>query len=278
MLGKLIKHEFRATGRIMLPLLGAVLVLSPIVGLIIRVFDREGFNDIIRFLGGTVVALFFVAVAAICVTSVVIMVRRFNSNLLQDEGYLMFTLPVSTHSLIWSKLIVSFVWFMVAAISSTVFIAIVALVCYADSDFTGAIIFVNEFTKIVGGWNIAAYILEGLVCLFLLSCSVCLHFYAAMALGHSFANHKTLLSVCFFIALSIVMSWLMFVVSGLFGDGILSTVSQAMDAWMDGMEYAREYALVPHVMFLGGGLYLLVVSALYYIPTILPLKKSLNIN
>jgi len=278
MLGKLIKHEFRATGRIMLPLLGAVLVLSPIVGLIIRMLDNDKFGGIVHFLGGTVVALFFAAVAAICVTAVVIMIRRFNSNLLQDEGYLMFTLPVSTHSLIWSKLIVSFVWFTVAAFSSAVFIAIVALVCYANSDFSGVIVFVNDLTKMVGGWNIAAYILEGFICLFLFSCSVCLHFYASMALGHSFANHKTLLSVCFFVILSIVMSWLMFLASGLFRGGVMSGISQAMDAWMDGMESVREYALVPHMMFLGCGLYLLVVSALYYIPTILPLKKSLNIN
>ena len=103
MLGKLIKHEFRATGRIMLPLLGALLVLSPIAGLIMRALDRGQLKNLFRFLGGAVVGLFFMAVAAVFVISLALMVRRFYSNLLQDEGYLMFTLPVSTHSLIWSK-------------------------------------------------------------------------------------------------------------------------------------------------------------------------------
>lgn len=278
MLGKLIKHEFRATGRIMLPLLGAGLALSPVTGFIIKTFDRDGFGGIVQFLGGTFVGLFFIAVAGICVTSVVLMIRRFSTNLLQDEGYLMFTLPVSTNSLIWSKLIVSFVWFAVAAMSSVIFIAITALVSEAKADISFIIIFADDLTQLVGGWNIAAYILEVLLCLFLLSCSTCLHFYAAMALGHSFADHKTLLSVVFYVVLSIVVSWLLYIVSGLFGNGILSAFSEFLDIWIGGRLSANEYALVPHMLFLGGGAYLLVVSALYYIPTILPLKKSLNIN
>lgn len=39
------------------------------------------------------------------------MVVRFRNNLMTDEGYLMFTLPVSVHQLLWSKLLVSMLWF-----------------------------------------------------------------------------------------------------------------------------------------------------------------------
>ena len=278
MLGKLIKHEFRATGRVMLPLLGAALVLSPVAGLVLRAFDRGGFGELVKVLGGTFVGLFITAVAAVCVTSVVIMVRRFNSNLLQDEGYLMFTLPVSTHALIWSKLIVSFAWFAAAAVFSALSVMIVTAVCNAGADFSGAIRVVNDVAQLVGGWNIAAYILEGILCLFLLSCSICLHFYAAMALGHSFADHKTFLSVCFYVLLSIVMSWLMFLALRLFGNDVLSNMTRAMLLWTDSLDSAREYALIPHIMLLGSGAYLLVSASLYYIPTVLPLKKHLNIS
>ena len=276
MLGKLIKHEFRATGRIMLPLLGAGLVLSPITGLIIKSFDREGYGGIVQLLGGTFVGVFFMAVAGICVISVVLMVRRFSSNLLQDEGYLMFTLPVSTHSLIWSKLIVSFVWFVVTALSTAAFIAITALVSEAEADISFIIVFSDDLTQLVGRWNLVAYVLEGLLCLFLFSCSICLHFYAAMALGHSFADHKTFLSVCFYVLLSIVMSWLMLTLFKLFGISV--HLPPLMYPGMGGMPKARDYALVPHILLLGASAYFLVMSALYYIPTILPLKKRLNIN
>lgn len=278
MLGKLIKHEFRATGRIMLPLLGAVLVLSPLAGLVIRGFDRERFEGFFKFLGGIFVGIFFMAVAAICITAFVIMIRRFYSNLLQDEGYLMFTLPVSTHALIFSKLIVSFVWFVVAAIASILFIVIVVLISFASSDFTNFIVFYTDIATLVGAGNIALYMIEGVICLFLFSCSICLHFYAAMALGHSFASHKILLSICFFVVLDIAVVWLFFGAMQFLGGNIMDSLFASLDAWMDGLTNDKAYAIIPHIMFICGGLYFAVMSALYYIPTFLPLKKRLNLS
>mgnify|MGYP006988889638 CR=1 FL=1 len=56
------------------------------------------------------------AIVAAVVMTVVLMVSRFYRNLLRNEGYLMFTLPVSAHALVWSKLIVSLVWFLLTAL------------------------------------------------------------------------------------------------------------------------------------------------------------------
>lgn len=278
MLGKLIKHEFRATGRIILPMLGAVLVLSPFAGLVIAGFDKESFEGVFKFLGGIFVGLFFMAVAAICITSFIIMIRRFYSNLLRDEGYLMFTLPVSTHALVWSKLIVSFVWFVVTAAASAIFMVIVAMVSYAVPDLSSVRLFVNDIVTLVGGWNIVLYTIEGVICLFLVSCSVCLHFYGAMALGHSFSSHRMLLSICFYVALEIAVTWLFFLAMQLFRYNLLDSLSNMLNTWVDGMTLQREYVMVPHIMFFAAGLYFAVISALYYIPTILPLKKCLNIS
>ena len=46
------------------------------------------------------------------VMSLVVMIQRFYKNVLGDEGYLTLTLPVNVHEILWSKLIVSFVWFL----------------------------------------------------------------------------------------------------------------------------------------------------------------------
>ena len=54
-----------------------------------------------------------IGMIAVTVMTTVVMVLRFYRNLLRDEGYLMHTLPVSVHSLVWSKLIVSLCWFAV---------------------------------------------------------------------------------------------------------------------------------------------------------------------
>ena len=48
--------------------------------------------------------------------TLVLMVYRFYKNLMTDEGYLMFTLPVSRSQLIWSKLMVALAWGVLSAV------------------------------------------------------------------------------------------------------------------------------------------------------------------
>lgn len=104
MLGKLLKYEFRSTARTLLPLYGAFLAVALLFGLVL---DRLIENDI----GALVFSLaYFGLFVAMIVLTILVIIQRFNRNLLKDEGYLMFTLPVDTHSLICSKLIASLVW------------------------------------------------------------------------------------------------------------------------------------------------------------------------
>jgi hypothetical protein len=62
---------------------------------------------VLHILSGLILAAFGIAIVGVSVMSVVLMVNRFRSNLLSDEGYVMFSLPVSVHELVWSKIIVS---------------------------------------------------------------------------------------------------------------------------------------------------------------------------
>ena len=45
------------------------------------------------------------------------MLQRFYQNLLGTRGYIMFTLPASVHQQVWSKLIVSAVWFIATGVA-----------------------------------------------------------------------------------------------------------------------------------------------------------------
>lgn len=55
--------------------------------------------------------------------------RRYNSNLYSNEGYLMFTLPVRSEELLFSKVLVSFIWFTLYAVLlfAVVILSILAL-------------------------------------------------------------------------------------------------------------------------------------------------------
>ena len=109
MLGKLLKHEFRAAGRMMLPVWLALLVLGVFTNLATRIMvDSDALA--LNILGVLIVVLFVFGCVAASVMSIVTMVLRFQRSVLSREGYLTHTLPVSTHSLIWSRMIVAVVY------------------------------------------------------------------------------------------------------------------------------------------------------------------------
>ena len=88
MLGKLIKYEFNANSRTFLPMYIA-LILVAAVNRVLRVTMSEAnlaFGISIMLLVGLFMALGII--------TLVVIIQRFNKNLLGDEGYLMFTLPV----------------------------------------------------------------------------------------------------------------------------------------------------------------------------------------
>ena len=69
MLGKLLKHEFRATGRLMLPALGAVLILAALANFSIR-FIQVTDSTFLTILFGLVILIFVIGIVAAAVPSV----------------------------------------------------------------------------------------------------------------------------------------------------------------------------------------------------------------
>ena len=274
MLRKLMKHEFRATGRIMLPLFLILLVTSVGANFSVRGM-LETDSKLLNVLGVLLVMAFAIAIVGVCVMSMVVMVQRFYKNLLQDEGYVMMTLPVSVHQHIWSKLIVSAVWF-------TLTIVVVCLACLVmafDVDLVQQIAggFRELFQEICR--NLSAYyaingtaiVVEFLVMCFVGCCAMCLQFYAALAIGHSFANHKMAWSVLWFFLIQ-------FAVQFLGGMGIVlldeSWFHHLLLGWTDNISGLASMHLGMFTVILGE----LVYGTIFYFLTTYFLKKHLNLE
>ena len=102
MLSKLLRHEFRATGRIMLPVYALLLVSCGGCTLFGRLLGRYPESTVLSVVQTVFATLFGVTTFGMLLLTLVLMVYRFYKNLMTDEGYLMFTLPVSRSQLIWS--------------------------------------------------------------------------------------------------------------------------------------------------------------------------------
>ncbi|MCR5090805.1 MAG: hypothetical protein K6C08_15005 [Oscillospiraceae bacterium] len=277
MLGKLIKHEFRATGRVLLPLMAAMLLLCALANLALRVFAngiREGW--FLQVVFGLLILLAVLAVMSTAVMAIVIMVSRFYRNLLKDEGYLMFTLPVSVHELLWSKLLVSIVWFL----ATVLLIWLVLFLTFLNLSGTNLGELLSRFPSIreirifldqyhlLG--QISTLLLQGLLMVFLSGIAACLHFYAAMSLGHMFSKDKILLSIVFFVLLSFVLSMI--------GTGASFTLGRHYAVRAEDVEHIREGLSFASVMLWQTILFTFLQSVLLYLVTVFGLKKGLNLE
>ena len=265
MLRKLMKHEFRATGRVMGPLFGLLLIAAIAARFSVGVL-LESSARFLNLLGGLFTTAFVIAIVGVCVMSLVLMINRFRTNLLGDEGYIMFTLPASVHQQIWSKLIVSAVWFIATGLA----VVAAGFILVAQQGFWLEIRrgFAEIFRHLTAyyAFNGTAFLFELLALIFVGCCVLCLEFYAAMAIGHSFANHKVLYSVLSFLGLQFVMQ--------LLSGGIL--VGTNYDFLV--VALPSDGVLAMHSVMLTMIVSTAVFGAVYYVITTMFLKQRLNLE
>lgn len=274
MLGKLFKHELWAMSRIMLPVTAVLVVLAGLSNVSVRYIDLVQ-SDFLTFVLGLFLVLFFLGMVAAAVVLVVVIVSRFYNNLIKDEGYLMFTLPVSTHELVWSKLLASLVWTIVSAIIMFALIWVTALHAINvassavqvsfDLELGGLLRFLSEEFNITGGY-LALMIVEGLFAAVIGTFASYLLFYAAMSIGQSFANHKVLMSVVFFLLISFVAQLVTpFVYMGI-GE-MYSNVN---------VDYTNFRAILQQLILISLAVELVYAAILYFITNFF-LKRKLNL-
>ena len=272
MLRKLLKHEFRATARIMLPLYLVLLVTAVGANITTQGLSNSSYQ-ILRLLGALLAMAFGVAIIGVCVMSLVVMVQRFYKNLLGDEGYVMLTLPVNLHQQVWSKLIVSAVWF------AATFLAVVLaalMVSFNVGSLTAFFRGIGELLEQLTAYyalNGAAMAVEFLAMCFFGCCAMCLHFYAALAVGHSFPTHKMAWSVLWFFVFS-------FAAQFLFGTAMVVLDETGLAEWM--FRTVDAWVLTPMAqMHLAFGMMIvlcIVYGAVFYGVTVAFLKRRLNLE
>lgn len=267
MLSKLLKQEFRATSRIMLPVYALLLLSGVGAGLFALLSGRYPDSEALD-VATTVVFSFYglVAVCAVLLT-MALMVYRFYKNLMTDEGYLMFTLPVSRSQLLWAKLIVSTVWSALTVLLGILSMLLATQVLLGAEGWATIGDFCQAALSLLGGdANVFLYALELLLTALLLCLSFYLRFYAAIATGHSFSNRKLLLTVLIYLGF------------GLAGQ-ILSTtlLGNLWFRWLatgSGVEAIRDFHSFWWVLIL----YYALWSAALYVLTLLMTKKRLNLQ
>lgn len=274
MLRKLMKHELRATGRVMLPLFLLVLITAAGANLATRTL-LEADNKLMNLMGIILLTAFIIAIAAACIMAFALMIQRFYKNLLQDEGYVMMTLPVSVHKHVCSKLFVSLLWYAASFFVVALAFFILMFDIEFAKEFTGAFKGLLQYLKELfpDGNHIHAIIasLEFFVFIILAIAANCLEFYAAMSIGQSFANRKILMSVLVYFGINFIMQ----ILGGVFGiivdkSGLSFSVTNYLDT--------LSVPVTIHVVMAGLLLFTFVLNLIFYFISTYFLKNKLNLE
>lgn len=281
MLAKLIKHEFKATARVFVPMLGTVLALTAATALTVKLGGilvlpgGTGWGGpVLGLVCGLLCLLTFFAMMAMMIAVMVITIQRFYKNLLGDKGYLMFTLPVTPAQHITAKLTVGTVWTILSLVLSVLAVgAVLSSVPGAgENGFTLAQF--NETFRVqmgIGLWLPAAVTLMFFI---IGTANTYLQLYLCMAVGGQWPTSRLGASIAAYLILNFGLQ-LLFVI-GMIAGGVTLAVTGAMDALI-----LLTESTTPVVVMCGAmgsmGAVLLLGCVVYFCVTRWLLTKRLNL-
>ncbi|EGT3801558.1 ABC transporter permease [Clostridioides difficile] len=249
MLGKLLKYELKASGRIFIPLYIAILIVAVFNGIFMNTNILQ-----VQGIGILVLTSLFMALG---VLTIVVTIQRFRKNLLGDEGYLMFTLPVSTSSLILSKCITALIYAVLSFIVAVFTFGVLML--FGTS---GILDLFNTSFKWISENFLDILLL--VVVMFISYSSFILLLYTSISMGQlpKFNKHRNIVAFASFIAINIV----------------ISIVGDAVGSILPNEDTNMVYHLYQSPSFMLAILGSLVVAIALFFATKFILDKKLNLE
>ncbi|MGN1014731.1 MAG: hypothetical protein ACI4PM_05180 [Butyricicoccus sp.] len=271
MLTKLIAQEFRATRRVYLPAFLAIAVLSVLNAILFAtVWNSETFS----VPAGLIFTLYIFALFAVWVLALVYTIQRFSKNLLSDEGYLMFTLPVKPSQLIWSKAITSLVWIVLTAILCCLSLFLIFTPAMAASS-DGSVGFLRLF-QVLGymlsemwkqfGVHVILVAVETLIACIVTILAFCMKIYACLSTGNLFNRHRTAWAFGAYVLFSIIVQAVMMIATSINSSySIISLPDLPLTSCV-------ELSLISMIVLQ------IVLGAIYYVITNVILSRHLNLQ
>lgn len=228
MLGKLIKHEWKAVSKVLITIHISLLLMAVLgkIMLSIEVLKKAW------PLWSALLFIYVISVIAVGIGTHIYLAVRFYKNMYTDEGYLSFTLPVKPWEHIFSKTLISSFWILMDGVIIVASILILVMYQGMGREFLNGW---NEFVAelgvqgLGGVWLIIRGIFTGLLALI----STPLTYYFSISIGQLFNSHKMLASVVsFFITINVIQV-ISTVVSAVFMIGQANSMLQIEEGEME---------------------------------------------
>ena len=181
--------------------------------------------------GVLIFMLYTFLMLAIIIMTCVLSVTRFYKNLLGEEGYLMFSLPTDTATLIASKVISVVIWSTLSAIVAVLSIALSVLGAGGIEPFRNIIEFMS-YPEIVERLPSVLGVTTMTVLIIIIGTAASIvRIYAGIAIGHQFNSHRILFSILALVAFNVIGTTLSSILGSLgYYSGVFDSLSRIFDA------------------------------------------------
>ena len=204
MFGKLMKYELKATYKWYLIISGVLAILSIFAGLLASSVITGAATytaDTTYTIVGIIVLVIFAGYIGLTLTNYIIIIRRFYNNIFGREGYLTWTLPTGSHTVLLVKVTSALIWsifcFISLILSLLIFLGVIGLAQQQNIfDLLGPL-----FEKIG-----SSLIWQSLLFQVLATISGILMLYCAISLGQLFINSRIVMAFVFGFILWVVLS------------------------------------------------------------------------
>lgn len=195
MLKKLFVHEWRESWRLV-GIMNLIVIGLTLIGTFFLNNETWNAADKNEFVAMTVVIYMMFFIASIAALSMVVTFYfyiRFYRNLYTDQGYLMHTLPVTPHHLIWSKTFVATIWMIISVfvmIGSVFGLVFAAMPASVRSEFWLEI--KDAFVMMDFDGRVVAIIILYILAVIVGQLSNVFMGYASISIGQTFKKQKIL--------------------------------------------------------------------------------------
>lgn len=200
MLGRLFKYELKATSKILVPIYIAFIAITIISRVSIDFQVDE--SSPLYYISGMGFLIFVLSAITIFVATAIVIIWRFYRNTSSDEGYLLFTIPVKTDSIIISEFLCAFLWSVVMSAAVVIGIFLMLFNRNIDGVTINFPYISNFFSTLSFDGGKAMFMM--FVDMIISTLSEIMAIYCAISLASLFKKYRLMLSVLFYIGLVII--------------------------------------------------------------------------
>lgn len=270
MVKKLFKHEIASYLRLLIPVY-IILLSIGVMGRVIQCFETDSTAyDILR--GSSIVAL-VIGIFSALLLSTIFCILRFYKNLFSGEGYLSFTLPVTSAQHINTKLSVAVLVEGATLLAALLSVFLFTLGGWWTELVKAGIYLCKEIAQQTGAMHFAFYVTEMILLLLVTVACQLLLYYMCISVGQTARKNRALAAVGVYFALYLLTQILSTVIT------ILCTVFAEQLRLDELFELIGSHPIAStHIILIISILLSLLMGVVYYVITHWIIRKKLNLE